>query len=76
MAHDEPDQVTSKEASQEPHPTFGPHPNTKVADFNSEKEVKCLSFQLNLGDIPLEIEHQAKFIDLIYHNQEVYNQPG
>ena len=47
--HDEPDQVSSKEASQEPCPKFGPHPNTKVADFNFDKEVEHLPFKLNLG---------------------------
>ena len=71
--HDEPDQVPSKEASQEPPPTFGPCPNTKVADFNFEKEVEHLSFNVNLGDIPLDKEHQAKFIDLIYSNKEVFS---
>ena len=39
VVHDEPDKVPSKEeASQEPHPTFGSHPNTKVADFDLEKK--------------------------------------
>ena len=38
VVHDKPDQVPSKEASQEPCPTFGPHPNTKVADFNLKKK--------------------------------------
>ena len=62
-----------KEASQEPHPTFGPHPHTKVADFNFEKEVEHLPFKLNLGDVPYDREHQAKFIYLIYTNQEVFS---
>ena len=36
--HDEPDLVPSKEeASEEPQPTFGPHPNTQVADLTFEK---------------------------------------
>ena len=69
--HDEPDQVTLKEASQEPCPTFGPCPDAKAADFNFEKEVESLPFKLNLGDILLDKEHQAKFIHLIYSNLEV-----
>ena len=73
VVQDEPDQMLSKEVSQEPHPTFGPCPNTKVADFNFEKEVEHLPFKLNLGDIPLDKEHQAKFIDLIYSNQGVFS---
>ena len=51
VVQDEPDKESSKEeASQELHPTFGPHPNTQVADFNFEKEVECLPFKLNLGE--------------------------
>ena len=68
--HDELDHMPSGkgEASQELHPTFGPHPNTKVADFNFEKEVDSLPFKLKLDN-----EHWAKFIDLIYSNQEVFS---
>ena len=69
----EPDTKPSKEANNEPHPTFGPHSDTKVADFDFQKEVECLPFKLNLGDIHLEKEYQAKFIDLIYSNQEVFS---
>ena len=71
--HDERDLMPSKEANKEPHPTFGPHPNTKVADFDFQKEVEHLPFKLNLGDALLDKEHQAKFIDLIYSNQEVFS---
>ena len=61
-----------KEANQEPHPTIGPCPNTQEADFNFENEVEHLSFKLILGDFHLNKEHKAKFIDLIYRNQEVF----
>ena len=37
----EPDAVPSKETNKEPHPTFGPHPNTTMADFDLKKEVEC-----------------------------------
>ena len=70
---DEPEEVPLKEASQEPHPTFGPCPNTQVADFNFKKEVEHLPFRLNLRNLPLDREHQTKFIDLIYRNQEVFS---
>ena len=74
VVYTEPDQVPLKEeASQEPHPTFGPHPNTQAANFDFKKEVEWLPFKLNLGDIPLEKEHQAKFINLIYRNQKVFS---
>ena len=69
LVHDEP----STKPSAEPHPTFGPHPNTSVADFNFQQEVECLPFKLNLGDVSLEKEHQAIFINLIYSNQEVFS---
>ena len=53
--HDEPSKMppVQKEANQEPHPIFGPCPNTQVADFNFQKEVELLPFKLNLGDVPL-----------------------
>ena len=57
--HDEPDTKPSKEANKEPHPKFGPHPNSNVADFDFQKEVEHLPFKLNLGDIQLDKEHQA-----------------
>ena len=67
--HDDP----STKPSAEPCPTFGPHPNTSAADFDFQQEVEHLPFKLNLGDIHLDKEHQARFIDLIYSNQEVFS---
>ena len=67
--HNEP----STKPSAEPCPTFGPHPNTSVADFDFQQEVEHLPFKLNLWDVPLDKEHQARFIDLIYNNQEVFS---
>ena len=37
VVYDKADKVPLKEASQEPHPTFGPHPNTWAADFDFKK---------------------------------------
>ena len=67
--HNEPGAVLSAE----PRHTFGPHPNTSVANFDFQQEVECLPFKLNLGDVHLEKEHQARFINLIYSNQEVFS---
>ena len=67
--HDEP----GTKPSAEPHPTFGPCPNTDAADFNFQQEVECLPFKVNLGDVPLEKEHQARFINFIYSNKEVFS---
>ena len=73
VVHNEPDQALSKEeTSQEPHPTFGPCPNTQVADFDFERDVEHLPFKLNLVDIHFDRDRQAKFINLIYSNQEVF----
>ena len=54
MVHNEPGKVPSKEASQEPCPTFGPCPNTQVANFRFQQEAVHLPFKLNPGDVPLE----------------------
>ena len=69
LVHNEP----GTKPSTEPHPTFGPHPNTSAADFDFKQEVEHLPFKLNLGDVHLDKEHQARFIDLIYRNQEVFS---
>ena len=71
--HDELDTKPSIEANKEPHPKFGPCPNTKAVDFNFQKEVECLPFKINLGDVLLNRELQAKFFDLISSNQEVFS---
>ena len=56
-----------------PCPTFGSHPNTSVADLDFQQEVEHLPFKLNLWDVPLEKEHQARFINLIYSNQDIFS---
>ena len=66
VVHNEPDTKPLKEPNKEPHPKFGPSPNTNAADLVFQKEVEHLSFKLNLGDVHLDKEHQAKFIDLVY----------
>ena len=55
-------------------PVFGPRPNTQVADFNFQAEVKCLPFKLNLGDeTKITCVQQSQFIDLIYDHPEVFS---
>ena len=71
--HNELDTKQLEEANKEPCPKFGPCPNTDVADFDFQKEVEHLPFKLNLGDVLLDKEHQARFINLIYSNQEVFS---
>ena len=49
VVHNEPDKVPSnEEASQESHPTFGPCPDTHVADFDFKNEI-VLSLQAQFG---------------------------
>ena len=55
-----------------PHPTFGSRPNTRGKDFDFQGDFQRLDFQLNLGaNANLTKEQQAKFINVIYDNQEV-----
>ena len=49
VVHNEPDPMPSKEAHKEPHPTFGPHPYTQVADFDFQKEMEYLPFRSQSG---------------------------
>ena len=67
--HDE----SGTKPSAEPHPTFGPCLNANVADFNFQQEVEYLPFKLNLWYVPLEKDHQARFINIIYSNQEAFS---
>ena len=53
-------------------PHLDPIPNTDVADFDFQKE-ECLPFKLNLGGVQLDKEHQARFINLVYSNQDVFS---
>ena len=55
-------------------PVFGPRPDTQSAEFDFEAEVKCLPFQLNLGnEAKLTCIQQSQFIDLIYDHPEVFS---
>ena len=55
-------------------PVFGPRPNTQSAEFDSKAEVKCLPFQLNLGnEAKLTCIQQSQVIDLIYDHPEVFS---
>ena len=70
---DESDTKPLKEVNKEPHPKFGPHPHTNAVDFDFQKVAEHLPFKLNIGDVLLDKELQAKFINLIYSNQKVFS---
>ena len=55
-------------------PVFSPRPDTKAADFNSEAEIQCLPFKLNLGeDTNMTHVQECQFIDLIHDHPEVFS---
>ena len=54
-------------------PHLDPIPIQVQQIFNFQQEVERLTFKLNFGDVHLEKEHQARFINLIYSNQEVFS---
>ena len=55
-------------------PVFGPGPNTKVADFNFEAEIKCLPFKANQGKEKYMTHiQQDQFLDLIYDHPEIFS---
>ena len=57
-----------------PQPTFGSRPNTSSKDFDFQGEIQSLSFKLNLGaNAKLTQEQQARFINVIYDNWEVFS---
>ena len=55
-------------------PVFGPRPDTQATDFDSETEIQCLPFKLNLGEeANMTCIQQGWFIDLIYDHPEVFS---
>ena len=52
-----------KDNQEEPLPKFGPCPNFDDPNFNFKEELKRLSFELNLGEAPLNREQQVKFLN-------------
>ena len=54
-------------------PKFGPTPDYDSPDFDFKGECERLPFPLNIGEAPLDLEQQKRFIRLIYENQEVFS---
>ena len=54
-------------------PSFGIRPDTKNSDFDFEKELERLPFELNIGDAPLTRKQQAHLINVIYDHMEVFS---
>ena len=54
-------------------PKFGPPPEYDSPDFNFKRECERLPFPLNIGEAPLHLNQQKRFIELVYDNQEVFS---
>ena len=55
-------------------PEFGPRQNTNSVEFDFEKELDCLPFQLNIGkEANLMWDQQSQFINLVYDNKEAFS---
>ena len=55
----------------EERPKFGSPPDYDSPDFDFKGECERLPFPLNIGEAPLDLDQQKRFIRLIYENQEV-----
>ena len=54
-------------------PKFGSPPDYDSPDFDFKGECERLPFLLNIGEAPLDLDQQKRFIRLIYENQEVFS---
>ena len=54
-------------------PSFGPPPDFESDQFDFKKELERLPFTINIGEAPLTLEQQKRFIQLIYENQSVFS---
>ena len=67
------DETSGSNGSKEDRPKFGPKPNLGSEDFDFKTELEKLPFTLNIGEAPLTVDQQRRFIELIYDNQEVFS---
>ena len=54
-------------------PKFGERPDTSSPSFDFKSELERLPFKLNLGEVSLSREQEARFIDVIYDYQSVFS---
>ena len=54
-------------------PKFGSPLDYDLLDFDFKGECERLPFTLNVGEAPLDLDQQKRFIRLIYENQEVFS---
>ena len=68
-ANEESNSETKADDEDDIKPKFGPHPDTSSPDFDFKAELEYLPFKLNLGEVPLSQEQQARLIAIIYNLQ-------
>ena len=65
--------TTGQNSKGEGKPKFGSPPDYDSPDFDFKGECERLLFPLNIGEAPLDLDQQKRFIRLIYENQEVFS---
>ena len=68
-----PTKQKNKTSKGEEKPKFGSPPDYDSPDFDFRRECERLPFPLNIGEAPLDLDQQKRFIRLIYENQEVFS---
>ena len=63
----------SSECNEEEKPSFRTPPDFESNQFDFKKELERLPFTVNIGEAPLTLEQQKRFIRLIYENQSVFS---
>ena len=63
----------SQDTETESKPSFRTPPDFDSDQFDFQKELKRLPFQINIGEAPLNLEQQKCFIRLIYENQAMFS---
>ena len=63
----------SSKCEEEEKPSFGTPPDLESDQFDFNKELERLPFTINIGEAPLTLEQQIRFIRLIYENQSVFS---
>ena len=66
-------ETRNKNSRGEEKPKFGSPPDYDSPDFDFKGECERLPFLLNVGEAPLDLDQQKRFIRLIYENQEVFS---
>ena len=67
------EETSGSSSNKEDRPKFGPRPDLESDEFDFKTELEKLPFTLNIGEAPLTVEQQKRFIQLIYDNQEVFS---